>query len=170
MLLVTFCCLDNFLLEAWPLISNPKPWLFWETGKHRIWLFVEKARESALPEDILPTNWHDQEAGMEPCSCPGCWGSRAGRSQHQCGCKWLTCRDTCPWLFPCYWVQAHSARRLPGQWLNNEVLRQGIQPFGKPADQEDGRLMSQNDHLMGSKMPGSFKNQRWRDVRKQKGH
>ena len=27
--------------------------------------------------------------------------------------------------------------------------------------------MSQNNHLMGSKMPDSFKNQRWRDVSKQ---
>ena len=34
--------------------------------------------------------------------------------------------------------------------LRDEVLRQGILLFRKPADQEDGRLMSQNDHLVGS--------------------
>ena len=28
--------------------------------------------------------------------------------------------------------------------------------FGKPADQEDGRLMSQIKHLFGVWMPGSF--------------
>ena len=39
--------------------------------------------------------------------------------------------------------------------------------FEKLADQEDSRLTSQNNHLLGSKTPGSFKNQRWRDVRKQ---
>ena len=32
--------------------------------------------------------------------------------------------------------------------------------FGKPVDQEDGRLMSQNNHLLGVWMPGSFINQR----------
>ena len=33
--------------------------------------------------------------------------------------------------------------------------------FGKPADQEDGRLSSQNNHL---KMPGSFWDQRSGEV------
>ena len=36
--------------------------------------------------------------------------------------------------------------------------------FGKPADQEDGRLSSQNNHL---KMPGSFRDQRSGEVREQ---
>ena len=31
--------------------------------------------------------------------------------------------------------------------------------FGKPADQEDGRLMSQNNHLIGVWMPSSFVDQ-----------
>ena len=32
--------------------------------------------------------------------------------------------------------------------------------FGKPADQEDGRLMSQNNHLIGVWMPVSLLEQR----------
>ena len=28
--------------------------------------------------------------------------------------------------------------------------------FGKPADQKDGRLMSQSNHFVGVWMPGSF--------------
>jgi len=39
--------------------------------------------------------------------------------------------------------------------------------FGKLPDQEDGRLMSQNNHLIGIWMPGSFIDQRWGKVRKQ---
>jgi len=39
--------------------------------------------------------------------------------------------------------------------------------FGKPDDREDGRLMSQNNHLVGVWMPGSFMDQRWGEVRKQ---
>ena len=39
--------------------------------------------------------------------------------------------------------------------------------FGKPVDQEDGRLMSQNNHLLGVWMPGSVMNQRLGDMCKQ---
>ena len=42
----------------------------------------------------------------------------------------------------------------------SESKRQGIETrnilFGKPADREDGRLMSQSNHLAGAWMPGSF--------------
>ena len=34
--------------------------------------------------------------------------------------------------------------------------------FGKPSDQEDGRLAPQNNRLIGVRMPGSFINQRER--------
>ena len=40
--------------------------------------------------------------------------------------------------------------------------------FRKPANWEDGRLMSQNNHLLGVWMPGSFIGQR--EVRNQKGN
>ena len=33
--------------------------------------------------------------------------------------------------------------------------------FRELADQEDGRLMSQNNQLVGAWMPGSFMDQRW---------
>ena len=33
--------------------------------------------------------------------------------------------------------------------------------FGKPADREDGRVKSQNNHLIGVWMPVSFIAQRW---------
>ena len=39
--------------------------------------------------------------------------------------------------------------------------------FGKPEDQEDHRLMSQNNSLIGVWMPGPFIEQRWGEVRKQ---
>ena len=39
--------------------------------------------------------------------------------------------------------------------------------FGKLADREDGRLMPQNNHLVGVWIPGSFMDQRWREIRKQ---
>ena len=39
--------------------------------------------------------------------------------------------------------------------------------FRKPADQVDGRLMSQKDHLVGVWMPGSFMDKKWEEVRKQ---
>ena len=44
-----------------------------------------------------------------------------------------------------------------------ESRRPGVEArmrlFGKPADQEDGRLMSQNNHLIGVWMPSSFVDQ-----------
>ena len=39
--------------------------------------------------------------------------------------------------------------------------------FGKPADRKDGKLLSQNNHLVGVWMPGSFMDQRWGEVRKE---
>ena len=39
--------------------------------------------------------------------------------------------------------------------------------FEKLADQEDSRLTSQNNHLVGAWMPGSFMDQRLGEVRKQ---
>ena len=38
---------------------------------------------------------------------------------------------------------------------------------GKPADRENGRLRSQNNHFARVWMPGSFINQRWGEARKQ---
>ena len=42
-----------------------------------------------------------------------------------------------------------------------EVLRQGKWLYSKAADQEDGRLAPQNNHLIGVWMPDSFLDQRW---------
>ena len=39
--------------------------------------------------------------------------------------------------------------------------------FGKPADREDGRLVSQNNHLVEVWMPAYFMDQRWGEVKKQ---
>ena len=51
----------------------------------------------------------------------------------------------------------------------NKPERQDIEArnttlFGKPADWEDSRLMSQNNHLVRVWMPGSFIEQRTREV------
>ena len=48
----------------------------------------------------------------------------------------------------------------------SEFERQGVETrnvtlFGKLTQQEDGRLMSQNHHLFGVWMLGSFMDQRW---------
>ena len=51
----------------------------------------------------------------------------------------------------CYWVQACSAHCTTGQWISE--MRSWVRNmtlFGKPGYQEDGRLMSQNNHLRGS--------------------
>ena len=59
--------------------------------------------------------------------------------------------------------QAHSACCAPGQWIwetrcwgKKETL------IGEPADREDGRLVPQNNHLIGVWMPDSFIDQRER--------
>ena len=43
--------------------------------------------------------------------------------------------------------------------LRHKVLRQGRQLFGKPADGEDDRLVSKNNHLVRAWL--SFMDQRW---------
>ena len=40
--------------------------------------------------------------------------------------------------------------------------------FGKLADRENGRLMSQNNHLVSFWTPGSFIEQRWGGIEKTK--
>ena len=52
----------------------------------------------------------------------------------------------------------------------NKFKRRGVEArnmtlLGKLADGEDGRLMSQNNHLIGVWMPVSFIEQRWGEVR-----
>ena len=44
----------------------------------------------------------------------------------------------------------------------DEVLRQKETLIREPADREDGRLVPQNHHLIGVRMPGSFIDQRER--------
>ena len=39
--------------------------------------------------------------------------------------------------------------------------------FRELCDLEDGRLMSQNNHLVKAWTPGSFMDQRWEEVKKQ---
>ena len=58
----------------------------------------------------------------------------------------------------CYRVQAHSVCHMTGQLTK----RRGVEArkttlFRKPADGEDGRLMSQNNHLTGSGCHSSCK-------------
>lgn len=50
--------------------------------------------------------------------------------------------------------EANQSERRGGEARNTTV-------FGEPADQEEGRLTSQNNHLTGVWMPGSFTDQRW---------
>lgn len=39
----------------------------------------------------------------------------------------------------------------------------------EPANQEDGRLVTQNNHLVGAWLPGSFLDQRWWGVGEEAG-
>ena len=57
-----------------------------------------------------------------------------------------------------------SPRR--GQWIRDEMLRQGIQFYQKDRRQDDGRWMSQNNHLIRGWMVGSFLEQREGEVRR----
>ena len=50
-------------------------------------------------------------------------------------------------------------------WRRNVEAR-NMTLFRKPADQEESRLMSQNNHITGVWMPGSFIEQRWGEMRK----
>ena len=81
-------------------------------------------------------------------SCPNIpwWGST---SQKQQG-SWLAKPN-------CYQAQVHSARWTVDQWIK-QVRCWGKEGtlIGEPADQEDGRLAPQNNHLLGAWMPGSF--------------
>ena len=56
-------------------------------------------------------------------------------------------------------------------WQTNESERKGVEArntslFGKP-DLEDGRLISQNNHVVGVWFPGSLMDHKWGEVRKQ---
>ena len=58
-------------------------------------------------------------------------------------------------------------------WQANESERWGVEArkmtlFRKLAEWEDGRLVPQNNHLIGVWMLGSFIHQRWGEVRKQR--
>ena len=48
--------------------------------------------------------------------------------------------------------------------LERDVEATNTTLFRKPADEEDGRLMSQNNHLVRVLVPGSFIGQRGRGV------
>ena len=78
-------------------------------------------------------------------------------------------------------VRMSGWQSLPTSKLYNRPVypRRGVEVrnvtlFGKTTDQEDGRLMSQNNHLIQVWMPGSFIEQRWRwaggEKSKWKGH
>ena len=64
---------------------------------------------------------------------------------------------------------ARSKLTLLAAGQANESKRWGLRQ-GKRlqlADQEDGRLAPQSNHLIGVWMPGSFLDQRWEKVKKQ---
>ena len=48
--------------------------------------------------------------------------------------------------------------------LRDKVLRQGRTLIREPADREDGKLVPQNNHLIGVWMPGPFIDQRERSA------
>ena len=73
--------------------------------------------------------------------------------------------------FPVCTTVTESKLSLLATQQANKSKRQGVKArnptlFGEPTDQEDGRLMSLNNHLVEAWMPGSFMDQRWGAVRK----
>ena len=70
----------------------------------------------------------------------------------------------CALLGNCYQVQARSACHMIGQWIW-EMSGWGF--IWQSADQEDGSLAPQNNHLVGAWLSSSFMDQRWGKVRKQ---
>ena len=64
-------------------------------------------------------------------------------------------------LYYCYQIQALSACHMTGQLTERGAVEAGNEIlFGKLAEWEDGRLMSQNNHLARVWMPVSFLGQR----------
>ena len=70
-------------------------------------------------------------------------------------------------MCPCYQVQAHSAHHTIGQWIR-ETRCWGKEEtlIREPADREDGKLVPQNNHLIGVWMPGCYL---WSEREKQWG-
>ena len=65
-------------------------------------------------------------------------------------------------LRKCYRVQAPSACCTIGRWIWERGVEVRKRLIREPADWEDGRLVPQNNHLIGVWMPGSFIDQRER--------
>lgn len=79
--------------------------------------------------------------------------------KYKCTFIYLLCIFNC---HMCYLIQAHSAYCKASQLTVSLMLRQGMLTlFRKPAEKEDSRLMSQNNHLIRVQMTGSFIEQRW---------
>ena len=99
------------------------------------------------------------------CACAlGCFSRRASEACFWAQTLWLV-PPLCPSL--CSPAVAKFKTALLTAWQasksGDKVLRQRMMTLsGKPADWKDGRLMSQNNHLIGVWMPVSFIEQRWR--------
>ena len=65
-------------------------------------------------------------------------------------------------LRKCYRVQAPSACCTIGQWIRERGVEVRQRLITEPTDWEDGRLVPQNNRLIGVWMPGSFTDQRER--------
>ena len=99
------------------------------------------------PQD---NKWSQQLLG----SCPNIsWSGPASYKQQG---SWLAKPN-------CSWVQAHSTHCKIGQWIREMRCwgREGTL-IGEPADQEDGSLAPQINHLIRVWMPGCFIDQRER--------
>ena len=66
-------------------------------------------------------------------------------------------------------VRPCSAHCMRGQWESEGrgIKARDMTVFGRLADPEVGRLMSQNIHFVWVWIPVSFMDQKWREVRKQ---
>ena len=65
----------------------------------------------------------------------------------------------------CYRVQALSAcLARKADESETKVSGRGRDFIWEPADQEDGRLAPQKNHLVGAWLPDSFMDQNWRGV------
>ena len=148
-----------------PILWAPdaKNWLFGiRPNAGQDWRWEEKG----TTEDEM-VGWHHQLDGHEFEQAPGV---DDGQESLACCTLWgRKVSDTTEWL---NWKKTRYSKLLPSpsllsllhdRTINHEMRCWGV---GKLADKEYGRQMSQNNHLIGVWLPGSFIKQRVMEMRK----
>ena len=155
-----FSGLGVWIWLSWvPCSGSDKVWsqgLWSRCGLHLCSNLEALLRKGLLPSPFTPSCWQISYSW----DCMTAFSLAGGWSQV------LVCGFL---LYDCLHRQAHTVTNLCSLCSPQDRsvnLRGGVEArnttlFGKSADQEDGRLASQNNHLVGVWMPVSFMGQRW---------